>query len=238
MARQDVTYEEVAAAASGLQSEGMDITIDAVRGVIGAGTPAGIYKHLAAWRAEHVRPPEMPRPEIPEAIVNDLVNWVKQFSDQASAAARESVAQTASDTEALMRAGDELEAELEALRAERDRALAEAANRAEEIERLNAELRNARQIATEALVSKAKDQLAIDGKDRQLAELRGELERKMAAQAEESDRRLSAEMDLIGATTARDSLENELKDLRRQLEVSYSERSALRAELDVLRNKR
>ena len=163
---------------------------------------------------------------------------MRQFADQASAGVRASIAQTASDTEALLRAGDELEAERDELANERARVEAELADRSEEIERLNAELRNARQIATDALVSKAKDQLAIDGKDKQLAELRAQLERNVTAQAEESDRRLAAEMDLVGATTARTSLETELNDLRKQLETSYSERSKLRAELEVLRGKK
>ncbi|XYJ09673.1 hypothetical protein ACSUZJ_20160 [Telluria sp. B2] len=44
------------------------------------------------------------------------------------------------------------------------------------IERLNAELRNARQVAMDALVGKAKDRLASDGKDAQLADLRAEVE--------------------------------------------------------------
>ena len=238
MASEDVTFDNVAGAASRLQKDGKEVNIDAVREALGFGTPTAIYQHLAAWRAEHAKPPELPRPDIPEAIVNDLVEWVSQFADQASAGVRASIAQTASDTEALLRAGDELEAERDELANERARVEAELADRSEEIERLNAELRNARQIATDALVSKAKDQLAIDGKDKQLAELRAQLERNVTAQAEESDRRLAAEMDLVGATTARTSLETELNDLRKQLETSYSERSKLRAELEVLRGKK
>lgn len=231
-------YDAVAAAASRLQDAGSEVTLDAVREALGDAPAAAVFKHLAAWRAEHVKPPELPRPELPEAVVNGLVDWVRQFADQASAGVRDSLAQSASDTEALLRASDSLGAERDALRLERDRALATSADQAEEIERLNAELRNARQIATEALVSKAKDQLAIDGKDKQLAELRAQLERNVTAQAEESDRRLAAEMELVGATTERDSLAAELKEVRRQLETSYAERSNLRAELEVLRSKR
>ena len=48
--------------------------------------------------------------------------------------------------------------------------------RSEMIERLNAELRNARQVAMDALVGKAKDRLASEGKDAQLADLRAEVE--------------------------------------------------------------
>jgi hypothetical protein len=57
--------------------------------------------------------------------------------------------------------------ELSSVSAARDQAQALAAERNEEIEQLMAELRNARSIATDALVGKAKDQLAIEGKDAQ-----------------------------------------------------------------------
>ena len=90
----------------------------------------------------------------------------------------------------------------------------------------------------DALVSKAKDQLAIDGKEQQLAQLRQELERKVADVAAESDARLRAEMELVGATTARDSLAAELDDLRAKLDKSTAERSKLRAELTELKSKK
>jgi hypothetical protein len=80
-----------------------------------------------------------------------------------------------------------------------------------------AELRNARTIATDALVGKAKDQLAIEGKDAQLADLRAQLERNVAAQAALSDARLAAEMELVGAVTARDNYAAEIKELRARL---------------------
>jgi hypothetical protein len=113
-----------------------------------------------------------------------------------------------------------------------------AEERDEEIQRLTAELRNARQIATDALVGKAKDQLAIDGKDAQLVDLRQQLERNVTATAAESDARLQAQMDLIGATTERDNLMGELKDLQAKLDTSRTERSALRAELEALRSRK
>jgi hypothetical protein len=107
--------------------------------------------------------------------------------------------------------------------------------RGEDIARLTAELRNARQVATDALVGKAKDQLNIEGKDSQLANLRLQIERNVAASAAESDARLAAEMELIGAVTARDNFAAEIRELRAQLDASHAERSALRGEMEVLR---
>ena len=56
---------------------------------------------------------------------------------------------------------------------------------------------NARHIATDALVGKAKDQLAIEGKDSQLADLRAQIERNVAAAAALSDARLNAEIQKV-----------------------------------------
>ncbi|RZA35326.1 MAG: hypothetical protein EOP92_11045 [Lysobacteraceae bacterium] len=172
-----------------------------------------------------------PALEIPEAVAAALSGWVQQVAEQTVAPVREALAEVEADAAALRETSAELESA-------RDQALAASSEQAEEIERLTAELRDARQLATEALVSKAKDQLAIDGKDRQLADLRAQIERNVAAQALESDARLAAEMELVGATTARDNIANEVKTLRAQLDKSYAERSALRAELESLRAKK
>lgn len=213
MADQDITYDEVAAAAAGLQGDGQPVTLEAVRAVVGNGSPNAVYKHLAAWRASNSKPVEPPPATLPESLVADLAAWARQFAHDAGAAEREALAQSDADRDALLAAGDALEAERESLRAE-------LADRDETIERLNAELRNARQVAMDALVSKAKDQLAIDGKEAQLTALRAEIERNVAAQAAESDRRLAAEMELVGATTARSALEAENADLRAQLQAA------------------
>lgn len=148
-----------------------------------------------------------PTAHMPPALLADLSAWAQQYAHEAGAGLRAALAQ----------------AEL----------LAD--DRNDDIERLTAELRNARQIATDALVGKAKDQLAIDGKDAQLLDLRQQLERNVTATAAESDARLQAQMDLIGATTERDNLAGELKELQSRLDASRSERGALRAELDALR---
>lgn len=170
-------------------------------------------------------------PEIPEAVATALGAWVQQVAEQTAAPAREALAQLETEAQELRETGA-------SLAAARDQALAASSELEAEIERLNTELRDARKVAADALVSKAKDQLAIDGKDRQLAELRAQIERNVAAQAAESDARLAAEMELVGASTARDNFEAELKTLRGQLDKSYAERSNLRAELEALRAKK
>lgn len=241
----EVTYDDVAAAAADLHDDGTPVTIDAVRESLGSGSPNAIHKHLQAWRASHAVPPAPPSTDLPEPLAAALGNWVRQVAEDASAGVREALAQAESDMDALLKSGEQLEGERDELRSElgsttsaRDQAQALASERSEEVERLTVELRNARQIATDALVGKAKDQLAIEGKNSQLTDLRAQLERNVAASAAESDARLAAEMELVGAVTARDNLEAEVKDLRARLDASNAERSALRAELETLRARR
>lgn len=148
--------------------------------------------------------------EIPEAIVTALGDWVQRTAEEACAGPRASLARTEGELEAAR-------AELADTSAARDSAQARVTERDEEIEQLMAELRNARGIATDALVGKAKDQLAIEGKDAQLADLRAQIERNVAAQAALSDARLAAEMELVGAVTARDNYAAEIKELRARL---------------------
>jgi chromosome segregation ATPase len=237
MARPGVTFDEVSAAAISLQSEGKVVTIETVRELLGAGSPNAIHKHLAAWRASRAEPTEAPKAEIPESILADLRNWAQQFAQEAGAGMRDAQAQSESDMEALRQAGEALEGEVANVTAARDQALATVAELKDEIERLTVELRNAKQVAMDALVGKAKDQLAIEGKDSQLAELRTQIERYVASAAADSDARLAAQMELIGATTVRDSLAAENKDLRAQLDAVRAERTALRAEMEGLRAK-
>lgn len=160
-----------------------------------------------------------PAIELPEAVVAALGKWAQEFAVTAGAGDRAALAQTSDELDAVR-------AELAAVTAARDQALALAAERAEDIEQLNAELRNARHIATDALVGKAKDQLAIEGKDSQLADLRAQIERNVAASSALSDARLAAEMELVGAVTARDNYAAEIKDLRARLAGRQAERAA------------
>lgn len=238
MARQEVTFDDVSAAATGLQNDGEQVTIETVREALGTGSPHTIHKHLGVWRAGQARPAQAPAVEIPEALAAALGAWARQFAEDAGAGNREALAQAEQDMESLRTAGEaldeareELSTELDTVTGERDQAMATAIERSEEIERLTTELRDARRVATDALVGKAKDQLAIDGKDAQLASLRDQIERNVAALGAESDARLTAEMELVGAVTARDNFAAEITELRTQLDAAKSERNALREQV-------
>jgi hypothetical protein len=228
---EQVTFDQVAKAASGLQAAGEAVTVDAVRSELGAGSAGAIYKHLADWRKHHATVAPVPPAELPPALLAGLAEWARQYAQDAGAADRDALARADSDMQALLDAGDELEAargalndQLAGIGAERDDALASLAERDEAVERLTAELANARKVAMDALVGKAKDQLAIEGKDAQIADLRAQIERNVTAAAALSDARLSAEMELVGAVTARDSLTAELRDVRAQLDAMRNRR--------------
>jgi chromosome segregation ATPase len=219
-----MNFEDVAAAASKLQDGGTPVSIDTVRDALGGGSASAISRHIADWRAATEKPPEPLTAELPQNLVTELARWAQQFAEEAGTGTRAALARHEEELEALREAGDTLEGERDAVQARldevtaaRDEAVATLAERDEEIERLNAELRNAKQVAMEALVGKAKDQLAIEGKDAQLADLRTQVEKSVAQNASLSDARLAAEMELVGAKTARDSLEGENTDLRAQI---------------------
>jgi len=139
---------------------------------------------------------------------------------------RDGLAKADGDLASLLQMHERLAADHEVLLAElagvtgdRDDAQAALKQRDADVERLNVQLQHARDVASEALVGKAKDQLAIEGKDAQLADLR-------SRSAAESDARLAAEMELVGVATARDNLAAEVKELRVQLDACHAARRA------------
>jgi hypothetical protein len=237
MAEQEPTSDAVKQAADGLRGEGRPVTIEAVREALGGGGLAAIGRALLAWRADRLDAAGAPDAAIPAPVVQALGNWLQAYAADAGAPAREALAQSRTDLESLLDSHAELAARRDALETAQAQAQVALEERDDTIARLNAELRNAKEVAMDALVSKAKDQLAIEGKDHQIAQLRGQLERSVAESAAVSDARLAAEMELVGATTARDSLAAEAKDLRAQLDALHAERSSLRAEIEIQRKR-
>ena len=84
-----------------------------------------------------------PKAEMPPALLAELSAWAQQYAHDAGAGLRDALA--TADSEKLA-----LQADLDEAQAARDHAQSMAEERDEEIQRLTAELRNARQIATDA----------------------------------------------------------------------------------------
>lgn len=215
----EITFEEVAAAAQGLVSQGRPVEADSLCSALPQASPLSVHKHLAAWRAGQAAAAKAPEVVLPASITEALGRWGQQLAEDAVAQARDSLAQTQNDLAALLQQSEQTASERGALDSELAQLRAVLAERDASIERLTVELRHARTIASDALVGKAKDQLAIDGKDAQIAELRHEIERHVAGSAAASDARLAAQMELVGAVTARDNFAAELAELRAQLDA-------------------
>ena len=83
MARQGITFEQVAAVADALAGEGQQPTIRAVREKLGdTGSPNTIHKHLTAWR--QARPvAAADAPELPHTLTAAIAAEIER------AAARE-----------------------------------------------------------------------------------------------------------------------------------------------------
>lgn len=222
----DITYEQVAAAAQTLQDGGTPPSVGGLRAQLGPVSTQVLHQHLSRWRAAQ-RPPEVVADGgLPPALANALEVWVQERVESVARRLRADAGEAEADLASLLALQEEGDAErlsqaerLAAQAEERERGQAQLAEREAAVERLTMELRHARDIASEALVGKAKDQLAIQGKDAQIAELRRQLESQLAGAANESDARLAAEMELVGATTARDNLAAEVASLRAQLDA-------------------
>lgn len=121
MARQGITFEQVAAVADALAGEGQQPTIRAVREKLGdTGSPNTIHKHLTAWRearpvaaaaapapAEPVKPAQAAPADdskgsqAPEPSVVDPMHWwgalTSQFQQIAANALKDAAKQTSID---------------------------------------------------------------------------------------------------------------------------------------------
>ncbi|MCC6070327.1 DNA-binding protein [Massilia sp. GCM10020059] len=74
-----------------MPNNGEQVTIDAVREVLGTGSPYIIHKHLAQWRAGQAEPAEAPKVEIPEALAAVPGAWAQQFAHDSGAGVREAL---------------------------------------------------------------------------------------------------------------------------------------------------
>lgn len=226
MAAQEITFDEVATAAQGLLKDGQPVTVGTLRGALATASVQSLHEHLRTWRAGQAQPAEVLNTDVPEAIKAALGSWARQLVEDAVTPLRDSQEQTEADLASLLQLNEQAETERDALRTQLEQTTAEIeqtqarlAEREASVERLTIELRHARDVASNALVGKAKDQLAIEGKDAQIADLRRQIERHTANSAAESDARLAAEMELVGATTARDNFAAEIAELRAQLDA-------------------
>lgn len=144
MAREGVSYEQVAAAADAMVASGQNPTIRKVREQFESGSPNTVHKHLKRWRAER---PAMPAAAIalPDALVRAIKSEIEQAATRARAEIEDQLVSARTEADELSAAGERLEAEREglidqitALTTERDTLAGRADEQRAELDRLRA----------------------------------------------------------------------------------------------------
>jgi colicin import membrane protein len=114
MAREGITFQQVAAAAEALVGEGQQPTIRSIRDKLGSGSPNTVHKHLAVWRES--RPvAAATAPELPQALTAAIAAEIKRAAAQARAEVEHHLTQALQEASELANAGEMIETELKNL---------------------------------------------------------------------------------------------------------------------------
>jgi len=183
MARDGITFEQVAATADALVGEGLQPAIRAVRERLGTGSPNTIHKHLVRWR--DARPvASATAPELPQALATAISTEIERAVAEARATVEARLVQTQTEAGDLAAAGEALEAERDALigqvaalTTERDtlagKADQQAADLADQAQRIQRE----QQAAEAARVDLATARLKLEAQAERVDEQKAEIER-------------------------------------------------------------
>jgi colicin import membrane protein len=195
MAREGITFAQVAATADALVGDGQQPTIRAVRERLGTGSPNTVHRHLTAWR--EARPvAAATAPELPQTLTAAIAAEIERAAAQARAEIEGRLVQAQDEAAELAGAGEAIEADRDALAqqvveltGERDtlsgKAGQQAADLAEQAQRIERE----QQAAESARVELATARLKIEAQGERQREQAAEIERLRAAlQASEQGR--------------------------------------------------
>lgn len=192
MARPGITFEQVAAAAEALTSEGSKPTIQSVRAQLGGtGSPNTILTHLKAWTGKQAssaaHAPAQTLPASITAAINDLLARAEAKGREEAQAELKTEQET---TRTLMEHCEKLEAEREELTSDLEKANTAWQRQATENfvkdqnnNELKTELERAQSATTRASVDTAKNILKIEMLEKENAEL----VKKVEAAAEKSE---------------------------------------------------
>ena len=199
MAREGITFEQVAAAADALVGEGQQPTIRAIRERLGTGSPNTVHKHLTAWR--EARPVAAAvAPELPQALTAAIAAEIERAAVQARAEIEGRLVQAQGEAAELAAAGEVIESErnglaeqVAELTRERDtlagKAEQQAADLADQAQRIERE----QQAAESARVELATARLKIETQAERQTEQAAEIERLRAALEVSQQARTAAE---------------------------------------------
>ena len=199
MARDGITFEQVAAAAEALVGEGQQPTIRAMRERLGGGSPNTIHKHLTAWR--EARPvAAAAAPGLPQALTAAIAAEIERAAAKARAEIEGRLLQAQAEAAELAAAGEAIEAERDALAdqvakltRERDVLTGKAEQQAAELADQAQRIEREQQAAESARVELATARLKIEAQAERQAEQAAEIERLRAALDEAQQGRTAAE---------------------------------------------
>jgi colicin import membrane protein len=240
MARAGVTYEEVEGAAKALLAKRASVTIVSVREELGRkGSPNTIHKHLVVWRSN--RPKDVAPPvKLPEHVMAQLAAWVSDATAAAVAEANAALAHSQAESMELATTGESLEAERDGLlkhvavvTTERDQALAQAAERGAEIERLTHEVDRERKLAGDAQIAAAQAQHKVESQTEHMTEMKAALQSLKATLESERNNRTEAEKRVAVLESERDAARREAKEA---LTAIAAERAATEKERENARS--
>jgi len=166
MAREGISFEQVAAAADALTAEGLQPTIRAVRERLGTGSPNTIQGHIAKWRDGRTAE-KASALQLPETLLAAIAAEIERAATKARAEMQEKVDQAIGDAAELARTGKQLEAHIEVmeaqiaeLKSERDTMKGKAEQQAAEIallrKQIEDEIKKATTAETRAAVAEAR----------------------------------------------------------------------------------
>ncbi len=200
MARQGITFEQVAAVADALAGEGQQPTIRAIRERLGdTGSPNTIHKHLTAWR--EARPvAAAAAPELPQALTAAIATEIERAASQARGEIEGRLVQAQAEAAELAAAGEVLESERDELAeqvailtTERDTLAGKAAQQAVDLADAQQRIEREQQAAEAARVEVATVRLKIEAQVERVSEQATEIERLRAALADAQQGRTAAE---------------------------------------------
>lgn len=183
MAREGITFEQVAAAADALVGEGQQPTIRAVRERLNTGSPNTVHKHLTAWR--EARPvAAVAAPELPQALTAAIAAEIERAAAQARAEIEGRLVQAQGEAAELAAAGEAIEVERDALAdqvaelaRERDTLAGKAEQQAVDLADQAQRIEREQQAAESARVALATARLKIEAQAERQVEQAAEIER-------------------------------------------------------------
>jgi chromosome segregation ATPase len=177
MARQGITFEQVAAVADALAGEGQQPTIRAVRERLGdTGSPNTIHKHLAAWR--EARPvAAAAAPELPQALTAAIAAEIERAASRARGEIEGRLVQAQAEAAELAAAGevlegerDELAEQVAVLTTERDTLAGKAAQQAADLAEAQQRIEREQQAAESARLEVATARHKIEAQAERVSE--------------------------------------------------------------------